>query len=202
MTRSGRLPDLVLFFEFGGCLGAEHAVQPGASDGRTSRFALRANRSAQNQEVKPVAPGFQVRCALDMSDGTAETFFTAEELALSEMAHRGVGVAERVHLAEEVGEAGRVPLTNLLKRVLVESRGRERLARILDRRIGINHPSGLTEPSDEFDPVESAREALSDEDRGTGAENAADLVGGDAQVWDVVNDKGEPCGVCRSIWQR
>jgi hypothetical protein len=33
------LPDLVLFFEFGGCLGAERAVQPGASDGRTSRFA-------------------------------------------------------------------------------------------------------------------------------------------------------------------
>jgi hypothetical protein len=30
MTRSGYLPDLVLFFEFGGCLVAERAVQPGA----------------------------------------------------------------------------------------------------------------------------------------------------------------------------
>src|SRR5215217_535949 len=29
MTRSGRLLDLVLFFEFGGCLGAGHAVPPG-----------------------------------------------------------------------------------------------------------------------------------------------------------------------------
>src|SRR5215216_2972053 len=105
MTRSGYLPDLALFFEFGGCLGAEHAVQPGASDGRTSRFALRANRSAQNQEVKPVASGFRVRCVLAMSYCTAETFFAAEELLLSEITHRGVGLAERVHLAEEVREA-------------------------------------------------------------------------------------------------
>src|SRR5512132_3842429 len=79
-------------------LRAERAAQPGASDGRTSRFALRANRSAQNQEVKPVASGFRVRCVLGMSYGTAETFFTAEELVLSEIAHRGVGLAERVHL--------------------------------------------------------------------------------------------------------
>jgi hypothetical protein len=180
MTRSGYLPDLVLFFEFGGCLVVERAVQPGASDGRTLRFALRANRSAQNQQVKPVASGFRVRCALGISYGTAETFFAVEELVLSEMAHRGVGVAEGVHLAEEVREAGRVRLTNLFKGVLVESCGRERLARILDRRVGIDRPSSLREPSDEFDPVQSTREALSDEDRGTGAENAADLVCGDS----------------------
>lgn len=49
-----------------------------------------------------------------MTYGTAETFFAAEELVLSEMAHRGVGVAQRVHLAEEVREAGRVRLTDLL----------------------------------------------------------------------------------------
>lgn len=88
-----------------------------------------------------------------MSYGTAETFFTAEELVLSEIAHRGVGAAESVHLAEEVREAGRVRLTNLLKSVLVESYGRERLARFLDGRVGIDRPSGLREPSDEFDPV-------------------------------------------------
>jgi hypothetical protein len=88
-----------------------------------------------------------------MPYGTAETFFTAEELVLSEIAHRGVGVAESIHLAEEVREAGRVRLTNLLKSVLVESCGRERLARIRDRRVGIDRPSGLREPSDEFDPV-------------------------------------------------
>jgi hypothetical protein len=115
-----------------------------------------------------------------MSYGTAETFFTAEELLLGETAQRGVGVAERVHLAEEVREADRVRLTNLLKSVLVESCGRERLARICDGRVSIDRPSGLREPSDEFDPVQSAREALSDEDRGTGAENAADLVRGDS----------------------
>jgi len=123
-----------------------------------------------------------------MSYGTAETFLTAEELVLSEIAHRGVGVAESVHLAEEVREAGRVRLTNLLKSVLVESCGREGLARILDGREGIDRPSGLREPSDEFDTVElqvprgfvSVREALSDEDGGTGAENAADLVCGDS----------------------
>jgi hypothetical protein len=67
----------------------------------------RANRSAQDQEVKPVAPGFRVRCVLGTSYGTAETFFTAEELVLSEIAHRGVGVAESAHLAEEAREAGR-----------------------------------------------------------------------------------------------
>ena len=33
-----------------------------------------------------------------MSYGTAETFFTAEELVLSEIAHRGVGLAESVRL--------------------------------------------------------------------------------------------------------
>jgi hypothetical protein len=180
MTQSGYLPDLVLFFEFGGCLGAERAVQPGALDGRTSRFALRANRSAQNQQVKPVASGFRVRCVLGISYGTAETFFAAEELLLSETAHRGIGVAERVHLAEKVREADRPRLTNLLKCVLVESRGRERLAGILDRRVGIDRPSGLREPSNEFNPVQSAREALSNEDRGTGAQNPADLVRGDS----------------------
>jgi hypothetical protein len=78
---------------------------------------LRANRSAQNQEVKPVAPGFRVRCVLGISYGTAETFFTAEELVLSEIAHRGIGLAESVHLAEEVREAGQPRLTNLLKSV-------------------------------------------------------------------------------------
>jgi hypothetical protein len=83
-------------------------------------------RSAQNQEVKPVASGFRVRRLLGTSYGTAEAFFTAEELVFTEIAHRGVGLAESVHLAEEVGEAGRVRLTDLLKSVLVESCGRER----------------------------------------------------------------------------
>jgi hypothetical protein len=113
---------------------------------------LRANRSAQHQEVKPVASGLWVRGVLGMSDSTAETFFAAAELVLGEVAHRGVGVAERVHLAEEVREAGRVRLTNLLKRVLVEPCGRERLARVLDGRVGLGRPSGLREPPDEFDP--------------------------------------------------
>src|SRR5215469_10646635 len=162
-------------------------AQPGrAADGRDTSSALRASRSAQNQEVKPVASGFRVRCVLGMSYGTAETLFTAEELVLGEIAHRGVGLAESVHLAEEVREAGRIRLTNLLKSVLVESCGRERLARVLDGRKCIGRPSGLREPSDEFDPVVlqvppglvSVREALPDEDGSTGAENAADLMCG------------------------
>jgi hypothetical protein len=115
-----------------------------------------------------------------MSYGTAETFCTAEELVVSEIAHGGVRLAESVHLAEEVREAGRVRLPNLLKSLLVESCGRERLARIRDGRVGTDRPSGLREPSDEFDPVESAREALSDEDGSTGAENPTDLVCGDS----------------------
>jgi hypothetical protein len=145
-----------------------------------------AYRSAQNQEVKPVASGFGARCALGISNGTAETLFTAEELVLSEIAHRGVGLAESVHLTEEVREAGRPRLANLLKSVLVESCGRERLARVLEGREGIGRPSGLREPPDEFDAVGlqvprglvSVREALPDEDGGTGAQNAADLVRG------------------------
>jgi hypothetical protein len=56
-----------------------------------------------------------------MSYGTAETFLAAEELLLGETAHRRVGVAEPVHLAEEVRQADRPRLTNMLKRVLVES---------------------------------------------------------------------------------
>src|SRR5215467_8733353 len=142
-----------------------------------------ANRSAQNQEVKPVASGVRVRCVPGMSYGTAEAFFAAKELVLGEIAHRRVGPAESVHLAEEVREAGRPRLTNLLKGVLVESRGRERLARIRDGREGVDRPGGLGEPSDEFDPVVSARGALMahaapDEDGGSGAQNAADLVCG------------------------
>src|SRR5947208_14651398 len=92
----------------------------------------RTDGSAQNQEVRPVASGLLVRRVLGMSYGTPETFLTAEELVFSEIAHRGVGVAENVHLAEEVREAGRVGLTNLLKSVLVESRRRERPARFLE----------------------------------------------------------------------
>ena len=105
---------------------------------------------------------------------TAEAFFPAEELVPREMAHCGVGVAERVNLAEEVREASRIRLTNLLQRLLVESYGRERLAGLLEGGVGRHRPRGLREPADEFDPVElqsprwlvSIREALSDEDGG------------------------------------
>ena len=142
-----------------------------------------------------------------MSYGTAETFFTAEELVLSEIAHRGVGMAESVHLAEEVREAGRVRLPNLLECVAVESCGGERLARVRDRREGCDRSSGLGEPSDEFDAVGPqdprglipVREPLSDQDGGTGTEHAADLLCRDRQVWDVVNHEGEPGGVGRCV---
>ena len=94
-----------------------------------------------------------------MLDGTAEAFFTAEELVLSEIAHRGVGLAECVDLSEEVREAGRPRLTNLLKSVLVESGGRERPAGVRDGRKGSCRPGGLREPSNELDPVvDAARE--------------------------------------------
>src|SRR5262245_20674080 len=131
-----------------------------------------------------------------MSYGTAKTFITAEELVLTETAQRGVRMAERDELSEEVREAGRVRLTYLLKSVMVEACGRERLARIVDGREGTDRPSGLREPSDELDPVMvCARHACSDEDRGTRAQHAADLVCGGSYVWDVLNDIGEPGGV-------
>ena len=78
-------------------------------DGRASRFAVRANRSAQNQEVKPVASGLRVRCVLGMSYGTAETFLAAEELVLSKFAHRGVGLAEGANAWHVSRTEGKVP---------------------------------------------------------------------------------------------
>jgi len=138
-----------------------------------------------------------------MSYGTAETFFAAEELVLSQIAHRRVGLAEGVHLAEELREAHRIRLPNLLESVLVESCGRERLGRVVDGGEGIGRPRGLREPSDEFDPVvDSAWEALSDEDGGVGTQNAADLVCGARKIRNMVNHKGEPRSICRFIWQR
>src|SRR5262249_45018241 len=124
------------------------------------------------QQVEPVAPDLRILGVLDVLYGTAEAFLPAEELDLGEMAHGGVGVAQRVHLAEEVREAGRVRLTDLLERLLVKSCGRERLAGLLEGREGVGRPSGLGEPADELDPVllqspqglVSVREALPDED--------------------------------------
>jgi hypothetical protein len=137
-----------------------------------------------------------------MSYGSAETFLTAKELLLSELAHRGVGPAEPVQLAEEARQADRPRLTNLLERVPVESHRRERVARLLDRREGLDRPSGVREPSDELNPVQPAREALSDENRGTETQHPANLAGGDAQVWEVVKDQRQPDGVGRSSCQR
>lgn len=149
----------------------------------------------------------RVRRVLGLAYGTAKAFFAAEELVFGETAHGGIGLAESAHLVEEVREARRIRLTNLLESVLVESRGRERPARLLDGREGVDRPSGLGELPDVFDPVVSVRKALmahagADEDGGAGAENAADFVCGDSQVWDVLNDIGEPGGVCRFSWQR
>ena len=50
-----------------------------------------ARTSNEEQESGPVASGFGVPCAPRPTGGTAETFFTAEELVFSEIAHRGVG---------------------------------------------------------------------------------------------------------------
>src|SRR5262245_45750005 len=163
---------------------------------------LRSDRSAQNEEVEPVASEFRARRVLAISHGTAESFLSALELVLREHAHRRVGLAERVHLAEEVREARRVRLADLLERVPVESCCRERLARLRDGGVGGDCPSRLREPSHELDPVQPARKALPDEDGRAGAEDAADLVRGDLQVCDVVNDEREPGGVRRFSWQR
>ena len=73
-----------------------------------------------------------------MSYGAAQTFFPAEELVVGELAHRGVGLAERVHLVEEAREAGWVRLTNGLESFLAKPCGRERLAGVPHRRIGRN----------------------------------------------------------------
>src|SRR6476619_2603509 len=114
-------------------------------------------RSAQNQQVEPVASRLRVRLRLGRSDSATETLLPALELVLAEVAQRGVGVAKRVDVAEEVGESGRPRLTNLLERDAVESCGAECLACLLDGREGVDRPDGLGEPSDELDPVVSVR---------------------------------------------
>src|ERR1051325_10479972 len=144
------------------------------ADDRESATATPVTASAQNQEVEPVASGCRARSVLASSYGSAETFFTAEELVLAEIAQRRVGLAESVHLAEEVREAGRVRLTNLLMSLLPESCGRERTAGLLHGRKGVDCPSGLGEPADVLDPVVSVRRALAahaapDEDGSAGA---------------------------------
>src|SRR6476660_8790051 len=116
-----------------------------------------------------------------MLHGTAESLLAAPELVVRELAHRRVGVAERVHLAEEVREARRVRLTNLLDGVLTKSCGRERVAGLLHGWERLDRPGGFREPADDLDPVEfqrprglvSVRKALADEDGRTGTENAA-----------------------------
>jgi len=135
-----------------------------------------------------------MRRVTGVSHGAAETFLPAQELVIGEVAHRGVRPAERVRFGEELREAGRVRLTNLLECVPAEPCGGERLARILEGREGIDGPSGLGEPADHLDPVPpqipprlvSVREPLPDEDWRTGAENAADLMRGSSQVRNVV----------------
>ena len=111
-----------------------------------------------------------------MSYGTAETILAAAELVLGEIAHRGVCAAERVQLTEEVREAGRPGLTNLLESVATEPGGRERRTRIRDGREGVDRPGRLREPSDKLDPVVSVGTASmahpgSDQDGASGAEN-------------------------------
>jgi hypothetical protein len=86
-----------------------------------------------------------------------------------------------------------------LESLHLESRRFEGVGGIRDRGVVLDDPSGLGEPADELDPVEPLRKALSDEDGGTGADHAADLVCGDRQVRDVVEDEGEPGGVRRFV---
>ena len=137
-----------------------------------------------------------------MSYGMAETFFTAEELVLSEIAHRRVGVAERVRLGEELGEAGRVCLGNLLKGVPAKSGGCERTAGLLNGGVGIDRPGGFREPADELDLVDPAGEALAEEHGSAGPENAADFSRGSFQVRDMVDHEGQPGAVRRAVWKR
>ena len=134
----------------------------------------------------------------------AKTLLAAAELVLGQCSQRGVGVTERLQLSQEVREAGvvGVRLPNRLERFPMESRRRERVANIRDRRIGVDGPGRLGEPVDELDPVHPARKALSDEDGGTRTEHAANLVCGGRQVRDVVNDEGEPRRIRRLVRQR
>src|SRR6478672_3516018 len=144
-----------------------------------------------------------------MSYGMAEAFFTAEELVVAEAAHRGVGVAEGVHLAEEVRKAGGIRLTNLLESVLVKSYGGERLARVLDGREGCDRASGLGDhrtssmlsslrvPEGSYLSGNPCRMRTGAPARSTRRiSRAARARSG------MVKDEGEPRGVCRFIRQR
>lgn len=99
-----------------------------------------------------------------MLHGAAEPFLAPPELLLGEAAHDGVGAAEVVRLVEELGKAGQC-LGDLLKRVAAESCGGERLACVLDGRIGSDRPGGLEKelPGKGARRVGPARKSLADQ---------------------------------------
>src|SRR5262249_45599505 len=120
---------------------------------RSATAALSQGGSAQDQEVKPGCSSLRARCFPGVLNGAAEPFFAAAELLIGEVAHGGGGVTEGVGLAEEIGEAGRVCLRNLLKGVPAEPGGGERLASLLDGGVAADRPGDLGKPAGEFDPV-------------------------------------------------
>src|SRR5579862_3890404 len=66
------------------------------------------NSSAQHEQVERGASDLLVRRVLHMLHRQAKTLFPSKELVLGEAAHRGVGVAIRIQLLQQVREARRV----------------------------------------------------------------------------------------------
>src|SRR5690349_6054909 len=175
------------------------AVHPaGERSSRSRGSAIRRvyGRSAQDEKIEQVASRLRALAALHR---TPETVLPAHELVVAEAAHRRVGLAERVHLAEEVREAARVRLANLLERLLPQSRRGEHVAGLREGREAVGRPGRLGEPADELHPAQPAREPLADEDGGAGAQHAPDLARAGRQVREVVADEGEPRTVGRHI---
>src|SRR5215471_16336800 len=115
--------------------------------GASASTSHRLLAAAQNEQVEPVASRFPASCV----HGPAEAFLAPEELLLGELAQSRVGVPEGVHLAEELCEARRVRLANLLESVPLESRGCECLAAIGEGGKGPGRPDGLGEPAHHLD---------------------------------------------------
>jgi MFS family permease len=195
------------------CLLPRHAQQAHLPDAACGRLALAGLRSraqatgrrwsAQDQEVKPVGPGFRAACLLSVPHGAAEPFLAAQELLVGEVAHDGVGAAERVCLGEEPGQADQ-RLGHRLKRVAAESRGSEGLVHPLEGGKGTGRPYGLGEelPGKGARRPGPARESLADQHRGAWAQHAADLSRSGFQVGDVVDHEGQPGAVRRAVRQR
>ena len=95
-------------------------------------------------------------------------------------------------------------LGDRLNRVAAESRGGERLARLLEGGKGIGRPDCLGKelPGKGTRRIGPVRISLPDQNGSARAQNAADFSRGGFHVRDVVDHEGHPGAVRRAVWER